>query len=295
VSERLITEWQPVSALREIEIDISGLGYSKEYIEKNHLSEKKSSHWINYITGQMCFYEFLELKVKTEKVYWRENDNISFREDIPEFFQTQFGHFNNHNNGEFESWLGKEACDGISAKGSEKRSFFEKEEYSIRGNFCDMFDCGEYSFAVSNLMHLGLGQFKIVRIDKTLTVSTPFTTDNADGWFALKYLGRFHNEKGYILLASGFIEIVPRLDKKREFKKRTVLFQIDTSGDCYISKEWEIEIPAACNYVYQRDHVFFGHNKMITRLDLESGDLKYLTNKNDEELEVLKNGKESCI
>lgn len=33
-------------------------------------------------------------------------------------------------------------------------------DYLVDGNYCDMFDCGEYCYAISNLMHLGLGEFK---------------------------------------------------------------------------------------------------------------------------------------
>lgn len=35
------------------------------------------------------------------------------------------------------------------------------------------------------------------------------------------------------------------------------------------------------------DYVYFGRNKMITRLDINTGELKYYTNKNDEEMAAL--------
>lgn len=41
--------WKPVSELRLIDKDISELGYSKKYIEKNRLLETKLSHGSNMI------------------------------------------------------------------------------------------------------------------------------------------------------------------------------------------------------------------------------------------------------
>ena len=67
-----------------------------------------------------------------------------------------------------------------------------------------MFDCGQYTYAVSELQHMAVRRFKIVRIDKDL-------------------------------------------------------------------------------------EVYFGHNKMVTRLDINTGEFAYFTNKSDEELAALNN------
>lgn len=286
--EQSISEWKPVSELRQIDVNISGFGYSKDYIEANKLAEKKSPHWSNMITGRVCFFEPLEVMEESGVVLYRENDE-RIHIDEPTSFITQFGVFNNHNHGEFTSWLGKDDYAGLSEKDREMHRLFGREDYYIPGNFCDMFDCGEYSFAISNLMHMGLGRFKIVRIDKNYTPTVLFTTDSEPGWTCLEYFGRFQNELGHVIIASGHTEKDLEQSKERVFKHRTLLFQVDGSGNCSMSREWEIQLSSANSIVVQNPFAFFGQNKMVTRLNLATGDLVYLTNKTEEEQAALLN------
>ena len=266
------SEWRSIFELRTVEQDISEFGYVKEYIDANKLYDKKSSRSnSNMLSGQVNFSEQLEVKEEGGEVFYREKAH-HVREDEPETFETQYGTFINHNNGEFESWLSKEDYEG----------------YNIEGNFCDMFDCGQYSYAISNLLHLGLGSFKIVRIDKNLETATMYDNSDADGWVHLEYKGRLQNEEDYILIVSG-VEVLKRgQDGKRNFQDKTILFQIDSDGECNISKEWEIQISSWNSMAMAGDFVYFGQNKMVTRLNMTSGELTYLTNKNDEELAALK-------
>lgn len=74
---------------------------------------------------------------------------------------------------------------------------------------------------------------------------------------------------------------------KRNFQDKTILFQIDSNGECSISKEWEIKISDSNSVAVEGNFVYFGQNKMVTRLNIASGELSYLTNKNDEELAAL--------
>ena len=106
-----ISEWKPVSELRPVGKDISYLGYTKEYIQINRLKETKRYHCASS-TGVINFFEPIEVKSEKGIVYYRENDNHVHR-DVPDYFDTQFGRFNNHNNGEFLSWLGKAVLTGL--------------------------------------------------------------------------------------------------------------------------------------------------------------------------------------
>ncbi len=54
-------EWRPITELRQIDHDISDYGYSKEYIEKYKLLDKKSPHASNMIKGQVDFFEPIEV------------------------------------------------------------------------------------------------------------------------------------------------------------------------------------------------------------------------------------------
>lgn len=251
---RYTSKWRPFSELRLVQSDISCLGYNKKYIEEHGLSEMESFYGGNMITGVECYYEPLEVKTEGNEILWRHNENYIF-EGAPEKFETQLGTFNNHNHGEFESWL-------------------SRDDFYIDGNFSDMFDCGEYSYAISSLMHRGCGTFKIIRIDKNLEALTMYK--NYDG---IGYIGRFRNSEGYAIIASG-----SKVTRREEI---TILLQIDRSGNCTINQEWNFWLSSVNSIVVSGNYAFFGQNKMITRLDVKTGDINYFTNKTDKEVASL--------
>jgi hypothetical protein len=55
----------------------------------------------------MFCFEPIEIKAFGEEIIWRENEN-HVHMDVPDTFETQFGTFINHNNGDFSSWLTKD-------------------------------------------------------------------------------------------------------------------------------------------------------------------------------------------
>lgn len=283
--KRITSDWEIFSELKPVHQDISEMGYKKEYIEKYNLSETKFFHWSNSVTGVVCYYEPLEVKVAEDKVFWRYNEKHVHR-DIPEAFVTQFGTFNNHNHGEFASWLEKDENGGLAEKEEETNSSFGQVAFYEEGNFCDMFDCGEYVYVVSNLMHMGLGIFKMIRIDKNLGVETIYENYRDDNHTRLDYLGRYKIADGYVVVVSGVREM-RHPGNKNEFQDITILFQIDVNGNCYIRSEWEISISSANSMVSDGNYIYFGQNKMVTRLNILTGEMDFFTNKMDEELAAL--------
>lgn len=282
---RHTSEWKSFSELRPVQHDISNLGYKKEYIAEHELEEIKIFHWSDMVEGIMNFFEPLEVKAEGSEVFWRYNENCVYLEE-PESFETQFGVFNNHNHGEFTSWLGKDDYEGLPEKEKEINSLFGRDDFFIEGNYCDMFDCGEYAYAVSNLMHMGLGIFKIMRIDKNLEAVAMYENDRNNEHIRLEYAGRFANADGYIVIVSGSRELEHEAEK-REFQDITILFQIDRNGNCMKSKEWSFSISSANSMVAVGDYVYFGQNKMVTRLNTQTGETAFFTNKTDEELVAL--------
>lgn len=237
------------------------------------------------VTGVMCYFEPLEVKTDGNEILWRYNENHTHMEATEEF-ETQFGTFNNHNHGEFTSWLGRDNYDGLPEKEKEINSLFGRGDYFIEGNYCDMFDCGEYSYAISNLMHMGLGTFKIIRIDKNLETVTMYENYRDNDHTRLEYAGHFQNTEGYVVITSGSRELKNEGDR-REHQDITILFQIDRSGNCIKSSEWNFSISSANSMVALGDYVYFGQNKMITRLNIHSGETTFFTNKTDEEIAAL--------
>lgn len=279
------TEWRPISELKLIDKDISSFGYPIDFIKANKLHRKKSPH-VSRSTGQISFYELLEVRERNGQVYFRENNNYE-RLEKPKKFETQFGAFNNHNRGEFFSWLGKDDYKGLPEEERKLRERFGQGDLFIEGNYCDMFDCGEYVYAISNSMHMRLGSFKIVRIDKYLNTAVMFDTSSGTIITSLKYLYHCQVGNGHIIIASGSEESNRGLSGERKYHDITFVFYIDIDGQCDISHEWDFRISSSNSEVKVGDYVYFGQNKMITRLDINTGELKYFTNKNDEELAAL--------
>lgn len=151
-----------------------------------------------------------------------------------------------------------------------------------------MFDCGEYSYAISNLMHLGLGTFKIIRINKKLEDVAIYENYHNNKHTRLEYEGRFQNTEGYVVIASGSRELENDGDR-RKYQDITILFQISGSGKCIKSCEWDFSISSANSMAVKGDYIYFGQNKMITRLNIQSGETVFFTNKTDEEIAALVN------
>lgn len=100
-------------------------------------------------------------------------------------------------------------------------------------------------------------------------------------------VGRFRNEKGYVLITSGFIRLDREPPENPIYQEKTILFQADPDGMLSKYREWGIEISSSNSIAVVRNQIYFGQNKMVTQVDLSSGEMKYYTNKNDEELAAL--------
>ena len=281
-------EWRPITELRQIDHDISDYVYSKEYIEKYKLLEKKSPHVSEMIKGRVNFFEPIEVaEIDGEIVFKEHNDCLE--KMIPDSFTTQYGTFENHNHGEFFSWLGKDGYDGVPESERGNHLLFGRRNFYVEGNFCDMFDCGAYSYAVSNLRHLVLGRFKIVKIGEDLKPITVFENRSMENSPELEYLGRFPSANGEMLVVSGRVD--ERNDIIEEYSSHylTLLLQIGIDGSVSVYKELDFMIPSTNSLVRKNSCIYFGNNKMVTCLDIQSWAVCYLTNKNEEEIEALSN------
>jgi len=289
--DKKITEmgWRPIDQLKKISRDISELGYYKDFIEKNGLKEKKSPYTSNRMTGVINFFEPIEVKEENGEVFYRENEECH-RIDIPENFVTQFGVFRNHNHGEFISWLDREnySEEKFSEKEREIHSIFRRTDWFVEGNYCDMFDCGNYVYAISNLMHMSLGEFKIVKISSDLSYEEIFSNYFYEDWTCLEYEGRMKDKDGYIVIASGFSRIKQGDQEKDQYLDRTFLIQIEEAGTHNIIREWDFNISSSNSIACLNNFVYFGQNKMVTRIDISSGERTYLTNKTEEEIAAMR-------
>ena len=95
---------------------------------------------------------------------------------------------------------------------------YGRNDFLVEGNYVDMFDCGKYAFAISNQMHMGLGIFKIIRIDEHMSVETMYDNYHDVGKTRLEYAGRFRRENNWFVIAGGSLEIETEEGKSENFK-----------------------------------------------------------------------------
>ena len=72
---------------------------------------------------------------------------------------------------------------------------------------------------------------------------------------------------------------------ENEWRPITELRQIDHDISDY--KELDFMIPSSNSLVRKNSCICFGNNNMVTCLDIQSGAVCYLTNKNEEEIKAL--------
>ena len=266
-----MSEWKSLSMLRKIDTDISEFGYGKDFVTNEKNYEKMEAIGINMQTGRTCLAEPLEVKEEKGMVLWRAN-NARYNREVPKFFMTQYGRFCNHYHGEFPSWIDFSESDNDGAK-----------EFSVEGRFVDMFDCGEYCMGISCLR--SSFYFSVIRIDKEFNIFTVYDNLEESKLFRLEYMGRFRYNQGHALIASGFAMPTSK-SQNTEFITR--LLFIEPGGNCTALKEWPFQISHANSITASGDYVYFGQNKMITRLNIESGEMESYTNKEPNETENLR-------
>jgi len=150
-----------------------------------------------------------------------------------------------------------------------------------------MFDCGKYVYAVSNEMHMSAGKLKIVRIDAGFQSVNLFDNSFGNGWTRFKFEGRIRHENGYIIVVDGFDGLNQWQNSKKSYSDRLFLLQIDSYGNCKIYKDWKAGISFSNSIAKCNRFIYFGQNKMVTRINFLSGEVAYFTNRNDQELSDL--------
>lgn len=148
--------WKDFSTLRKIDADLSWGRCSREYALEHHWFDKLKTRSENGDGSLIVFSDPYEVKLQEGRVMYRES--YDFDHESPEFFDTQFGRFKNYDYGEFGGHL-------------------QRKKFKLGGNFVDVFDFGDYVYAVSNLMHLSLGIFALHQINKKRKSTCLFARD----------------------------------------------------------------------------------------------------------------------
>ena len=129
--------WKPINELRETCAEISGWDYSLEYAEKHNLIKKNRRQCFGE-NPSMWIPEPIEVAIDgNSQVLYRVKESGTWYEKQKERFNTSLGTFISHDYGEFGGEL-------ITPKGN------------LRGNFVEVFECDNTTYAIDSCNHLGV-------------------------------------------------------------------------------------------------------------------------------------------
>lgn len=261
--------WKDFSTLRKIKVDISRAGYSYEYAYAHHLFDILHVRMKNLNNRIVWFEEPLEVKRQGGKILYRVSDKLERK--MPIFFNTSLGRFENHNNGEFASWI---KLGGVE----------------VIGNFEDVFDYGGYVYAVANQMHMGRGSFGLLRIDKTLGNEWLYENQQpgAKEWESFRYLGKTMDSECVKIFVSGHTECYSPEGYTGPFHDKSKVLRIGIDGSFSIAGDYDYAFGNANSIALMENKLYLGQNHMIAVVDLNTGTREYYTDKPQKVVEQLK-------
>lgn len=218
--------------------------------------------------GIVWFYEPMLVDNRKGDIVWRAS--TVWQREILDSFDTKFGCFENHNNGEFTSWLGRDG-------------------FRVEGNFEAVFDYGDFVYAVSNQRHFGLGTFGLLRIDSALDSKWLYKTRyiDANDWESFFYLGRFMEQDCMKLFLSGREKCYQPDGTPGELRDKSKILQIGADGTFSVAGDYDYAFGSANNVATLGDRLYFGLNNMVKGLDLRTGTEEYYTDKPQDVVEEL--------
>ena len=262
--------WYTLDTLHKIDKDIAEYGYKESYANKYGLDDNQTNLWGSSESGVRNISEPIKIKLHNGKVMWKSLPDYNWLGEERKTFKTQLGVFDNEDRGEFGGSL----------------YIHGRKKSLIDGNFCDMFDFGEYTYAISNLLHLWSGTLKIVRLDKNLGIKILFNNEfQVYNFTSYEYLGHTIIDDVCYIIASGNQEY--RENGRQMFKEKTVVFKVDINGNFDVFKEFNFTLSYVTSLCMLNNCIYFGRNREVTKLNLETGVLEHYTHKDEEALNNL--------
>ena len=298
----MTTEWKEFLTLRKIDRDISDGRFSRKYAASRqfldrfrvsscspanvgkHLKRDSDEEsglisedeildlWLTESDEDiLCFDNPYEVMQKDGKIFYREPDTKNRDREPPEFFDTQFGRFENYNQGEFggHAQIGK---------------------HKFSGNFVDMFDFGDYVYAISALAHLCSGNFRLEKIDKHLHAECLFESRTFFLYLLLPekytenlyYIGRSMDSNHVKIYLTGMAHPMEG-DDWDESK----ILQIGVDGSFSVIGDYKYAFGDASTVVDAGDLLYVGTNYMVTVVHLMTGEKEYYTSKTQEDIDEM--------
>ena len=294
-------DWKEFSTLQKIDKDISYGRFSRKYADSRHFLDrfrvtssspanigkhlKRDSDedhglisedeildlWLTESDEDiLCFDNPYEVMQKDGKIFYREPDTKNRDREPPEFFDTQFGRFENYNQGEFggHAQIGKRKFDG---------------------NFVDMFDFGDYVYAISNLAHLSMGTFRLEQMDRHFHSKCLFASRTIFCLIlpekyseSLYYIGKSMDSNHVKIYLTGRAHPMEG-DDWDESK----ILQIGVDGSFSVIGDYKYAFGDASTVVDAGNLLYVGTNHMVTVVHLATGEKEYYTSKTQEDIDEM--------
>lgn len=253
------SSWKSINELRETTIDISGCSYSLKYAKKHNLIEKKHSEHFGE-NPSMWIPEPIEVAVNNNsEILYRTKEVGTWYEKQKERFNTSLGTFISHDYGEFGGEL-------ITPKGN------------LRGNFVEVFECDNTTYAIDSCNHMGVGHINIYSFSKDLKAAELYSSekhndDNVLQWISFK--GLFLSDKFAYILASGDINY-DYLNENSNWVKKSYLLKL-RDGKIVEQIEFDYGLSNVENIVVEGNKLIVGMDKIVAIIDLYTKEFKSFT------------------
>ncbi len=266
--------YRPISQLRKCDTVYSGKYYSFDFAVsrgkvdeitlERHIADRnyRMEDDLDYKDRIHCA-DMVELRVLTDgggqdEVCFRRRDII--RGYYPsQSFDTKFGVFKSKDEGEFG---------GVLTTPSGK---------NIEGNFVDVFESGDYVYAITSLSHLMLREFKLYRFHSADKYEIVYQNGaNSRIRENLSYEIRGYGEESAFVLISGCDYLLDQHGHYRDYERHTRLIEIKNDKIAVVA-----DIPYWFHYTYNMvifsGKAYIGMDKMMAVLSLSDGSVELFT------------------
>lgn len=245
------TDWNPITKLRKTSIGISGGVYSWKYAEVNGLTEKAMSLYYDK-NPSMWIPEPIEVAMDDYgNIVYRFKQINGWYEEKKKEFVTSRGKFVSHNHGEFGGWL-------------------DTPGGTLRGNFVEVFECGNRIYAIDSLDHMGFGRVRIYTFSDDFKEEELYSENDSvlkGSTGNISFRALYSNNYAAWILVSGDYDY-GCTGKIRRMREKSYFLEISEKG-VTVKAEFGRDFFWVKNMVVQGNHMFLGMDKVVADVNIE--------------------------
>lgn len=262
-------KWNSFRDLRKVETNYSGMCYSYEFAKESGMLPYRYSESYGEV-HTVGVREELEITYDADTGILYKISGTVQSGGCKETFDTQFGVFQNDNRGEFGGQM-------ITSSG-----------VCVNGNFREVVNHKKKVYAIDSRNHLGLAHFRLLEFagakEYRVLYHTKDFLEDMESCEDLQYGALYDTGEALFIVISGHIS---QKNKHRGYVACTKILKVKDSQvfELVILKE------ALCwvkNLIVVENVAYVSMDKMIMRIDLDTGSVEYYTHISDlAELDLL--------